>query len=83
MARYKVIHEREGCIACGACWGVCPDFWEQGDDGKSTLKNGKKNGDNFELIIGEKDLIGNKTAAESCPVNVIHVEEEKSKKRLI
>jgi ferredoxin len=51
---------------------VCPDFWSMSDDGKSVLKGAVNN----ELEIDEKDQPANKEAADSCPVNVIHVEEK-------
>ncbi|RME54369.1 ferredoxin [Candidatus Woesearchaeota archaeon] len=77
--KYRIEHDRENCIACGSCWSICPEFWEQGEDGKSLLKNNKNN----KLVIEEKDLECNKSAAESCPVNVIHIIEEDSENKLI
>ena len=73
----KIIHDRKGCIGCGACAAVCPASWEMGDDGKSNLKGAKQEGDNFVLEAPEKGC--NMSAAQSCPVNVIHVEEEDKK----
>lgn len=83
MSRYKIIHEREICIGCGACAAVCPDFWEMAEDGKSDLKNGKYVGKNQERIIDEKDFKCNNDAAEGCPVNCIHLENLKDGKRII
>ncbi len=69
----KIIHEREKCIGCGACVSVCPEHWEMKDDGKAFLKDSKQVGEKFEKEI---EAIGcNKEAAESCPVNIIHIEE--------
>jgi ferredoxin len=73
MAKYKIEHDRPNCIGCGACTAVAPDFWEMVEDGKSSIKNGKKVGDKEEKEIDEKDFAANKEAAESCPVNVIHL----------
>ncbi|MDD5417729.1 MAG: ferredoxin [Candidatus Nanoarchaeia archaeon] len=78
--KYTVWQEREKCIGCGACASVCDKFWEMDSDGKSKLKGSKKKGENFELIIDEKDLSCNKEAAEKCPVNIIHIKDEKGKK---
>jgi ferredoxin len=39
---YKIIHNREKCIGCGACAALCSDYWEMDDDGKSLLKGAKK-----------------------------------------
>ena len=75
MAKFKIVHDREECIGCGSCAAACPKFWEMDPDGKSKLIGSKGNA----LEIGEKDLKCNKEAAESCPVNVIHIKDEKGK----
>jgi ferredoxin len=67
----KVIHERDKCIGCGACAAICPKFWEMKDDGKSYLKGSKKKGNIYELEV--KDAGCNKEAADTCPVECIHV----------
>jgi ferredoxin len=67
----KVIHERKKCIGCGLCASVCPKFWEMGDDGKSNLLNGQKNGENYELEVSEAGC--NQEAADGCPVQCIKV----------
>lgn len=54
---------------------ACPDFWSMADDGKSVLKGAVDN----ELEVDEKDHACNKEAADSCPVNVIHVEAKISR----
>ena len=69
----KIIHEREKCIGCGSCVAVCPKYWEMVDDGKSNLLGAKvdfKNG-NQELEI--KEIECNQDAADSCPVQCIHI----------
>jgi len=84
MAKYTIEHDKPNCIGCGACAAVAPDFWSMADDGKSTIKGAKKTKNNGETIdIEEKDFAINKEAAESCPVNVIHIIDIKSKKKLI
>jgi len=71
---YKIQHDRPNCIGCAACEAVAPAFWEMAEDGKSTLKGAKKiDNDWYELEIKEKDFPVNKDAADSCPVNVIHI----------
>lgn len=47
------------------------------DDGKSALMGGKPIGDKFELEVSEVGC--NKAAADGCPVNVIHLVDEKGK----
>lgn len=81
MAKYKIIHEREICIGCGSCAATCPDFWMMDPDGKSKLKNAKKNGKNFELQVDEKNC--NQDAAEVCPVSCIHIVELKTNKKIV
>lgn len=53
---------KEKCIGCGLCVGLCPDVFELGEDGKSQVKK-------------EADLKKNenciKEAKESCPVGTI------------
>ena len=83
MAKFKIEHNRPDCIGCGACAAVSPDFWEMKDDGKSSIKGGKKVGDKEEMVIDEKDLAANKEAAESCPVNVIHIVNLDTKEKVI
>jgi len=73
----KIIHDRPVCIGCGACVAVCPDFWEMGDDGKSHLKGAKPTGDKFTLDVPKAGC--NSDAAQSCPVNCIHIEENGKK----
>lgn len=74
MADYKIVHDRDGCIGCGACAAVCPENWEMEDDGKSSPKKTEISKDEFE---------GNKSAADGCPVNVIHIIEVATNKKLI
>lgn len=76
--KLKIEHNRQGCIGCCACAAIAPDFWVMEQDGKSSIINSKHIIENEEikkeeLFIEEKDLAVNKEAAESCPVNVIHL----------
>ena len=84
MPKYKIRHDRPGCIGCAACAAVAPDFWEMDPDGKSNIKNGKRleNGQE-EKDIEEKDFEQNKEAAESCPVNVIHLTDKEKEEKII
>ncbi len=71
MAKYRIEHDREGCIGCGACAGVCPENWEMAADGKSRL------------LKADVDELGcNEQAAEGCPVNVIHITETGAGKKI-
>ena len=56
--------DRDGCIGCGVCVGVCPEVFQMADDGLSE-------------VIASPDGVEDKVkeAAESCPVDVIHTNE--------
>lgn len=66
---FKINHEEEKCIGCGACVSVCPDNWEMAENkkGEPKAKPKKKEVD---------DVSCNKEAESVCPTNCIHVEEE-------
>lgn len=69
---------------CAACAGVSPDHWEMNADGKSDVIGGTKREDEWE----EKDLTddqydANLQAAQSCPVNVIHLVKKETGERII
>ncbi len=76
--RFKLQHEREICIGCGACEAVAPDFWKMDDDGKSNLVDSTEKGNTQERELD--DIAENQEAAEVCPVNCIHVYENGEKK---
>lgn len=66
MAKYKIEQEVEKCIGCGTCVSMCPDNWEMRSDNKAYPKN------------EEFDEMGcNQEAAESCPVQIIKIVENK------
>ena len=81
--KYKIIHDRDICIGCGACASVCPKYWEMKEDGKSSIIGGKRTGNGEEENLGNnsepltEDFDPNNEAAESCPVNCIHIHEVK------
>ena len=73
MAKYKIVQDHENCIGCGSCIALCPDSWEETEDGKSHLKKGKDNKEETD------DLACNMDAAKACPVNVIHIYDGEKK----
>ena len=74
----KIIHDRDACIGCGTCAAVCSKHWKMGSDGKSELIGAKKNGNQYELEVNP--VACNQDAAEACPVNCIHIEENGKRK---
>ncbi|MCH5205148.1 MAG: ferredoxin [Oscillospiraceae bacterium] len=59
----KVVVDRDGCIGCGVCAEVCPQVFRIADDGLSEV---------IAKPDGNEDAV--REAAESCPVEVIHVD---------
>jgi ferredoxin len=57
---------KEKCIGCGYCVSVCPEVFELGDDGKSSVKDGV-NFSEYESQIKE--------AKEGCPVGAIEIKD--------
>ncbi|NLX64752.1 MAG: ferredoxin [Clostridiaceae bacterium] len=59
--------DRDGCISCGLCASTCPEVFRMDDE------------DIAEVYVDEipedvEDMA--QEAAESCPVSVIHIEED-------
>ena len=82
--KFMIQHDRPNCIGCAACAAVAPDFWEMNEDGKSDIIGSKKLDDETEeLDIDEKNYVENKEAADSCPVNVIHIINKETKEKII
>ncbi len=84
MGKYKIEHDRPNCIACASCWIIFPKFWKEGEEGKSDIIGGKRRGDGWEEVyFEEEDKQGNMDAAESCPVNVIHIIDAETTQKII
>ena len=82
--KYRIEHDRPNCIGCAACAAVAPDFWTMSEDGKSDIVGSvKKEDETEELDIEEKNFKENKEAADSCPVNVIHIINKETNEKLI
>lgn len=81
MAKIILQHNRPECIGCSSCAAIAPDFWVMADDNKADIKDSKLLSNGWEeKEVDEKDLQINKDAAESCPVNVIHILDKDGKK---
>ena len=82
---YKVVYDRTNCIGAAACVTAHPKKWQIVGDGKADLGGAQKKENNElqELIITEKELEAMKQAAKACPVNVIHIIDLKTNKKII
>ena len=82
MTKYKIVYDKQGCIGAFSCVALDPNNWVIGEDGKATLLKAKQEGDNYilEIDLDNEAFDKMKAAAESCPVNVIHIYDEKGKK---
>jgi len=79
MARkYKVIVDREACIACGAAPAACPEiFYLADDNGKNSVipKYEVEHTESISVGIVPEELYECAVrGAEVCPVNAIKVE---------
>ena len=83
--RYIIKLDREGCIGAASCVAANPLFWKLADDSKTNLIDGKQNKDNTEQTreISQSELHGNLQAAQSCPVNAIHIFKKDTNEKLI
>jgi ferredoxin len=85
MAEFEIQHDRPNCIGCTACASIAPEYWTMNpDDGKSDVVGAPKNAEGWEvLVIPEDKYEQNKMAADSCPVNVIHLVNKTTGEKLI
>lgn len=72
----KVRIDRDECILCGSCWEDCPEVFEESpeDDLSQVVEQYRMNGD---LARGQvpnelEDCV--QSAADVCPVEIIHLE---------
>lgn len=77
MAKLKVTIDRDQCISDMACVSLCPEVFEMSEeDGKSAIVPKFRVGGNpgqGEVPAELEDCV--KSAAEACPVSIIHVEK--------
>lgn len=75
MVKCRII--REDCTSCGTCWDLCPEFFEQNtSDSLSQVVVDYRMNNN----PGEGEVLPDmegcvKDAADSCPVQIITIEE--------
>lgn len=61
----KAFVDKDICIGCGACTGICPEVFDMEDDGLAVAINGEIS---TELEQEAQD------ACEGCPVSAITIE---------
>lgn len=73
----NVIIDRANCTSCSTCWETCPDFFEENpDDAFSQVKEKFRLNGNIAEGSVPQDLEACVTgAADSCPVQIISIEE--------
>ena len=73
--RYKIEIERDGCIACGACYSVDPSHFEPDEEGKSQVSGGETDAKASSGIFEDEEIDNARVAEDSCPVSIITVTE--------
>jgi ferredoxin len=63
----KIEINKDKCLGCGMCVGICPDVFDFDDDGLATA-----NSDN----INDENKESTEEAVNSCPVGAIEKEED-------
>ena len=77
MTKFKILHFKEECISCGACAAISPEHWEMDEEGLAQLKKSTEVGDKWEKkLVSIEEEAENQEAADVCPVNIIHIEED-------
>jgi ferredoxin len=75
MAMTKVTITREECTSCETCWTICPDFFQQNsvDTWSEVVEKHRIGGNPAEGNAPAEILDKVNEAADSCPVQIIHV----------
>lgn len=72
----KITIDRDECIECGNCELECPEvFLVPSGDKSIIVEKYRTNNDSASGEVGEDLADCSRRAAESCPVEVIHIEE--------
>ena len=84
MTKYLLEHNRPDCIGCAACVAVNPKHWVMNEDNKADIIGAPRRPDGWEeLEIEQDDFEADKAAAESCPVNVIHLKNKDNGEKIL
>ncbi|HZX12235.1 MAG TPA: ferredoxin [Candidatus Nanoarchaeia archaeon] len=80
---YKIVYDRPACIGAAACVAIHPKVWVMNADGKADLIGAKRISENEWELEVDADLEANVDAAQGCPVNVIHVYDKETGKKIV
>lgn len=85
IKKYRIEYDRNACIGAAACVAIDPENWIMVEDNKADLVGGKLDSKTKFFIkdINESELSKWKEAAEVCPVNVIHIIDLQTGKKII
>ena len=79
MPKIKIIYDRDNCIGAATCAALAPQYFTIASDQKADLAGSKKNKENgkyeLEIELSEDEIAILRAAANSCPVQVIKLEE--------
>lgn len=71
----KVEVDEDTCTACGLCYNdECPEVFEEGEDGISSIKEKYRKGDRSKGEVPDEEKACAEQAADACPVSAITVE---------
>ena len=75
MAATTVTITREECISCESCWTICPEFFQQNsvDSWSEVVEKYRAGGNPAEGAAPAELHSKVQEAADSCPVQIIHV----------
>jgi ferredoxin len=83
VKKYKIVYDRDACISAKTCIEFYKKFKISKKDDKADLVGSKEEKGQHVLVIGEKDFEKAKQAAQSCPVNVIHIYDMETNEKMI
>ncbi len=83
--KYKIVYDRINCIGAGSCAITYPERWVMNNtDDKADLIKGTLVSEHiWEVEFNEEELEKFLESAQVCPVNVIHVYDIETGKKLI
>ncbi|MFW6375925.1 MAG: ferredoxin [Thermoplasmatota archaeon] len=68
----KVTIDQDACIACGMCYNICPEVYE--DDGSGTAQLVEEYRETVDEGYVSDNIDCTQDGADSCPVDAIQLE---------